>query len=84
MKYLALLPILALTLAACSESPEGVGEPELAASVPTLDEFHAANIQNEEPFVGAWRVTSVLLADDQLLPSPDFRYIMTFWGDGTT
>jgi hypothetical protein len=82
MKYLALLPILALTLTACSDAPGGIGESELAAPVPTLDELQASNVHNGNPLLGVWRVTSAVQGDgDAVLPA-GFSLILTFRPDG--
>jgi hypothetical protein len=78
MSIARLIPVLlcSAALVGC----EGASEPEFNVPDPTLDE--AENTQNENPFLGAWRATSAVVGDDELLPpGPHFSYIMTFWGD---
>lgn len=79
MSIARFIPVLVCTtaLVGC----EGAAEPEFSAPDPTPDE--AVNPQNENPFLGAWRLTSAVVGDDKLLPAGDFSYVMTFWSDGT-
>jgi hypothetical protein len=78
---LRFIPVLlcSLGLVAC----EGTSNPELDIPDPTLDDLQVAiNTQSENPFVGAWRMTSVVVGDDELLSGRDLLLIMTFWSDG--
>jgi hypothetical protein len=81
MRHLVLLAIPALTLAACSDSPGGIGEAELAGPVPTPDAHLAANIQDGNPFLGVWRLTGAVLADGEVELPPDFSFILTIGPD---
>ncbi|MGD8699437.1 MAG: hypothetical protein PVJ43_09115 [Gemmatimonadales bacterium] len=76
-----LVPVLlcSAALVAC----EGTSEPEITVPEPTPDEVQDVGIKNENPFLGAWRLTSAVLGDDELVPGSHFSYVMTFWGDGT-
>jgi hypothetical protein len=59
------------------------GEPELTAPVPTTEDLQLASAHNENPFLGSWRATSVIFGEVELLPGPHFRFIQTFWSDGS-
>jgi hypothetical protein len=78
MRHLVLLAIPALSLAACSDSPNGIGELELAAPVPTPDAHQVANLENGNPFLGVWRITGAVQADGEVDIPADFSFILTF------
>jgi len=42
-----------------------------------------ANTNNDNPFRGSWRARSVVFGEVEFLPEPHFRYIQTFWSDGS-
>lgn len=83
MRYLTLLSMLTLTLAACSESPEGVGEADIAASIPMPPVLDMASVQTGNPLLGAWGVTSVAVGDEEIVLPRDFSLILTFRTDNT-
>jgi hypothetical protein len=61
---------------------EGTSDPELNVLDPTLDQ--AANAQSENPFLGSWKLTSVVVGDvDHPLPGPPHWFTVTFLSDGT-
>ena len=78
MRYRALLAILALTVAACSDSPGGIGELELAGPGPMPDADQMANIQNGNPFIGVWRLTGAVQAEGDVELPADFSLTLTF------
>jgi hypothetical protein len=78
MRHMVLLAIPALTLAACSDNPGGIGELELAAPVPTPLASQMANIQNGNPFLGVWRLTGAVQAEGEVELPADFSLILTF------
>jgi len=78
MRHLVLLAIPALILTACSDNPGGIGELELAGPVPTPDAHQVANIQNENPLLGVWRLTGAVQAEGEMDIPKDFSLIVTF------
>jgi hypothetical protein len=78
MRHLVLLAIPALTLAACSDSPGGIGELDLAAPVLTPEAHQVANMQDGNPLLGVWRLTGAVLADGEVELPPDFSFVLTF------
>ena len=76
-----LVPILlcSAALVAC----EAASEPDFPVPDPTPDGVQELGVQNKNPFLGAWRLTSAVLGDDELLPGSRFSYVITFSSDGT-
>jgi hypothetical protein len=77
---LRFIPVLlcSLGLVAC----EGTSNPELDIPDPTLDDLQVAtSTQSGNPFLGGWRLTSVVLGDDEILPR-QVSFIMNFLSDG--
>ena len=81
MRYFALLPILTLTLAACSDAPGGIGEAELAGPVASPDELQMSSVHAGNPLLGVWRVTSALRGDGEAVLPAGFSLILTFRPD---
>ena len=79
LSVLLLAPLLALGIHACDQQP---AEPEFDVAEQQGD-FLAANPQNTNPFLGAWRATSAVVGDDELVAGTGIRFIMTFRSDGT-
>ena len=71
-----LAPLVALGIYACDEGPV---EPESQQQSDLL----AANVQNGNPFIGSWIMTSAVVGDEELVAGTDIRYIMTFRSDRT-
>jgi hypothetical protein len=63
---------------------EGTSDPELNVPDPAVDDLQATtNPKHENPFLGAWKLTSAVVGDDELHPGRHFSFIMTLWSDGT-
>ena len=76
LSVLLLAPLVALGIYACDEGPV---EPESQQQSDLL----AANVQNGNPFIGSWIMTSAVVGDEELVAGTDIRYIMTFRSDRT-
>ena len=70
-----LAPLVALGIYACDEVPV---EPESQQQ----SDFLAANVQNGNPFLGSWVMTSAVVGDADMVVGR-VRYIMTFRSDET-
>ena len=71
-----LAPLVALGLYACDQ-----GSPAEPVSDEEGRDILTSHSPNDNPFAGAWRMTSAILGNDELLEGE--QYIMTFRGDGT-
>ena len=78
---LLLAPLLAFGLYACDQG--GPAEPELNAPDQQQGDFLAASVQDRNPFLGSWRMTSAVVGSEELFVGSGLRYIMTFRNDGT-
>jgi hypothetical protein len=70
-----------MALVAC----EGTTDPQLNVSDAQPDDLQvAANTLSENPFLGAWRLTSVVQGEDEVILRPHFWFIVDFRSDGTS
>jgi len=60
---------------------EGASEPEFKVPGTELNDLQEGSIQNGNSFLGAWKITSAVLGNDELLPGGQFSYVMTFWSE---
>jgi len=82
MRYLAVLSVLALTIAACSDAPGGIGELELAGPDAVLDEAQMSYAQGGNPLLGVWKLTSFSNSDGEVELPKDFSLVLTFTPEG--
>jgi hypothetical protein len=79
LSVLLLAPLVALGIYACDQS--GPAEPALNVPDQQQGGFLAANVQNRNPFLGSWRMTSAVVGSEELFVGSGLQYTMIFRSD---
>jgi len=80
LSVLLLAPLVALGIYACDQQPV---EPELSVPDQQQGDLLATHVQNRNPFLGSWRMTSAVVGSEELFVGSSLQYIMTFRDEET-
>ena len=71
-----LVPLVASGIYACDQA--GPAQPELD---PQLDNLVASTVENGNPFIGSWMMTSAVVGDDEFITKKGLQYNVTLRSD---